>query len=320
LLYGLVADFLLKARVLLAFVIALLVLAWVMGSLARSQPGGSLLVNSFWILYVLDALPVLGLGAFVLLIIIVLLYMRSLSDSLGHGIAGRMKKRKKHRTLRIMIVIYAWAFVLVYLMLRCNGLDCHVSSNSSVEGIGKEIVAGSPNPSLPSLQGSFAGLTRLIPWGWFLPVFIALLIVSTIVVGRSLIVGFRESKAQTNEEILVARNDALKAVEDAMRMIAGSDNGDPRTRIINCYQRLILTGAKHGASLAPQQTARELEQEMRRTFLLEGPAIGRLTILFEEARYSQHQLSDDEASKAHEYLAEIAEEISPIQSLSTITL
>ena len=308
-----------KPRVLLSLVTALLVLAFALGSLPRSQPGGSLLVNSFWILYVLEALPVLGLGALIFLIIIVVLYMRGLSDSLGYGIAGRMKKRKKYSALRIIIVIYAWAFALVYLMTHCNGLLCNTSSNRAVQEIGKAIVAGSPNPDIPSLQGSFAGLTSLIPWGWFLPVFMVLLVVSTMVLGRSLIVGFRESKAQTREEILAARNDALRTVEDAMRMVADTDNGDPRTRIINCYQRLILTGARHGASLTPQQTARELEQAMRRTFLLEGPAIGGLTTLFEEARYSQHQLSDNDASTAHEYLAEIAEEISPGQSLPTIT-
>jgi uncharacterized protein DUF4129 len=309
----------LKARVLLAFVVALLVLAWALGSLPRSQPGGSLLVNSYWILYIFEALPILGLGALVLLIIMIILYMRGLSDSLGHGIAGKMKRRKKHGALRIMIVIYAWAFALVYLMLHCDGLVCRTSNSNTIQDVAKTITAGSPNPNIPTLQGTFAGLTSLISLGWFLPVFVGLLVVSTIVVGRSLVVGFRESRAQSMEEIEAARGEALRAVEDAIRIVARLDNGDPRTRIINCYQRLITTGSRHGASLTPQQTARELEAAMRRTFLLEGPAISELTALFEEARYSQHPISDSDASTAQQYLADIAEEIGPSPSLPMVT-
>jgi hypothetical protein len=39
--------------------------------------------------------------------------------------------------------------------------------------------------------------------------------------------------------------------------------------------------------------------------------MGELTGLFEEARYSLHPISEEDAYTAHEYLVQIAEEISP---------
>ena len=48
---------------------------------------------------------------------------------------------------------------------------------------------------------------------------------------------------------------------------------------------------------------------MRSTFALKGPATTNLTQLFEEARYSLHEIDDDDADKAHEYLESVAEEL-----------
>lgn len=300
-----------RIRWVLFLFTALLLLAWALGSLSRSQAGGSLLVNSYWILYILDSLRILGLGALGLLILLVVLYLRGMSDSLGYGIAKKLKKRKKHRALRIIIIIYAWAFALVYLMTRCNGNVCQASSSSSGQGVEKMIVAGSSNPAVFVPQNALSSFTSLVPWGWFFPVFMGLLLVTTVAVARSLVVAFRESKARAAEEILAVRKEVLAAVEDAIRIVLDSNNVDPRTRIIKCYQRLITTASRFGVGLAPEQTARELEKGIRRRFLLEGPAIGELTFLFEEARYSLHPLSDNDASAAQVHLVEIAQEIHP---------
>jgi hypothetical protein len=56
-------------------------------------------------------------------------------------------------------------------------------------------------------------------------------------------------------------------------------------------------------------TARELDKAVRSTFALKGPAITELTQLFEEARYSLHEIRDSDADKAHTYLKSIADEL-----------
>ncbi len=315
-----------KRRTLLLFIIAILLLGWALGSLSRSQPGGSILVNSFWILYALDALPLLGLGALILLVFLIVLYLKGLSDALGSGIARKLSRKKKTRrysVLRIMIMLYAWAFVAIFLLTRCNGngIVCR-SNNSLVQNAQRVIVGNSPSsiPSLPSLQAGFGGLTSLVSYGWFFPVFLALLVVCTVTVGRSLIVAFQESKAQTAEEITAARKGALIAVEEALKIVTAPYLVDPRSRIINCYQLLLETCTRYGARLTPQQTARELEHAMRQTFLLHGPAVAGLTGLFEEARYSLHEMSDADARTAQQYLDDIAKELShedPVPMLVT---
>ncbi len=303
-----------KARRLVPYAIALLILAWTLGSLPRSQPGGSILVNSYWLLYILDLIPLLGLGALALLAIFIVLYLRLLSDSLGFGIAKKVKKSRKHWVLRILIFLYASAFALVYLMMNCTGPFCQASNKNAVQGLEKMVLAGnSASPNLPNLQGKVAGFTSAVPWGWFFPVFIGLLLASSVVMIRSFIVAFRDSKLEAREEIRAAQREGLEAVQEAIRIVSDPDLADPKMRIIDCYRRLITTGSRLGARITPEQTARELEQSMRRTFLLGGPAIGELTALFEEARYSLHPISEDDALEAQGCLAQIAHEISPDQ-------
>ncbi len=48
---------------------------------------------------------------------------------------------------------------------------------------------------------------------------------------------------------------------------------------------------------------------MRSTLTLKGPATSDLTKLFEEARYSLHEIKDSDAEKAHEYLESVKEEL-----------
>lgn len=314
-------DTSLKPGRFLPFLVALLVLAVALGSLSRSQPSGSILAYSYWLLYILEFFPLLGLLALVLLTIFIVSYFRSLSDSLGYGVAKKMRKKKRHSTLRILVVLYAWVFVLVYLMLNCNGISCGASSSSAIQGLKKMVEATNPGtPSLPILQGNVAGFINLFPWDWFFPVFIGLLLASSAVMLRTFLVAFRESKLQLKDEIQANRRESLEAVQEAIRMLSDTDRADPRMRIVDCYRRLITTGSRLGARLTPELTARELERSIRKAFLLEGPAISTLTTLFEEARYSLHPITEDDAVKAQGYLVQIAQEISPAQTLRLQTL
>ncbi len=300
-----------RTRHLVPFVLALLALAWALGSLSRSSAGESLLANSFWLLYILELTPFLGLGAFVLLIALTLSYFMGISDSLGYGIARKMKKRKKRWALRVIIVLYAWGFVFMYLIMHCNGLHCSSYNNPTVQGL-QQAVGGSSNPTLlPSLEWSLTGLTSLVPFGWFLPVMLGLLLVCSATMARTFIVAARESRLEATREIQPTRREGFEAVQEAIKTISDQNRKDPKSRIIDCYHRLITTASGLRAGLTPDQTARELEASMRRIFLLEGQAIHQLTLLFEEARYSLHTFSEVDAIEAQEYLVQIAQELNP---------
>ena len=160
----------------------------------------------------------------------------------------------------------------------------------------------------------------MFPWSWFFPVFIGLLFASSAVMLRTVIVAFRESKLQVRDEIQANRKESLEAVQEAIKILSDTDRADPRMRIVDCYRRLITTGSRLGARLTPELTARELERSIRKAFLLEGPAISALTALFEEARYSLHPITEEDAVRAQGYLVQVAREISPAQTPQLQTL
>lgn len=109
-------------------------------------------------------------------------------------------------------------------------------------------------------------------------------------------------------ELALRRIQGLEMVNKSLALIEDRI-GDPRSRIIACYQNMITVVSRLGAPVHPELTARELENEIRSTFAITGPATGELTQLFEEARYSLHDINDDDATKARSCLESIAAEL-----------
>jgi len=301
----------LNRRSLLLFVGALLVLSFAFGSLGRSSPGGDLLINAYWLLYIIDLLPLLAIATMVVLVILIAIHWRDLSDGLGLGMAGRRKKKAvgKHRLLKFLVVLYAWAFALIFLLTNCKGVLCGGANGLSNDLHSNFLSNGSNDPSSIALRGfasSFGGIVQL---GWFMPAFFGLALVSSLVMARSFLVSWRESKRAARAEISDNINAGLEAVHDAIKIISESQIADPRSRIIACYQRLVRTVSALGAPISPDQTARELEREIRRIFLLDGNSVRDLTKLFEEARYSMHPITEVQSLEAGQYLREIEEEL-----------
>jgi hypothetical protein len=298
-----------RASSLLPFVLVLLTLGWALGTLARSTPGGNLLVNSYWLLYVLYLVPFLALGALVLLAVFIVWNLKDLSDGLGSGIARKLKKRKKHWAVRMLIFFYSWVFVLVFLEQHCGGFVCKPSGSNNIRGLEATVVSAGSSSNLLAVKAAAAGLSGVLRWDWFLPMSIVLLIASSAVMTRSVLVAFRESRMQAHHEIRIARLQGLAAVQEAIKIVSIADNVDPRVRIVMCFERLVATASQLGAAVSPDQTAREIEMSIRHTFLLQRPATSSLVQLFEEARYSMHPMVEEDASKALEYLTLISDEL-----------
>ncbi len=242
----------------------------------------------------------------VLLIVLLVLFFKDLSSGLGSGIAGKRKQRKKYSALRFLIVLSSWGFALMFLMLRCNGIICNQANGSVAKGLQQNILGGSdPSPALTSFQVTVAGFTSFIRLSWFMPAFLALIVVSSLVAARSMMVGLQESRREAMEQIVASRKRGLEAVQEAINKISDTEVSDPRGRIIVCYQRLITAAADLGAPLTPDETARELERKLSRIFLLTGSAMRELTNLFEEARYSLHAITEDNSEVARQFLLEI---------------
>ncbi len=303
-----------RTRQVLPYLVALLLLAWILGSLARSGTGGtSILSNSYWLVYVVYLLPVFALGAMVVMIVFLALSWRILSDALGFGIAARQRmQRKQSSTIRLMVWITFWGLALGVLYWRCGGIFCKPSNSTQTL---PQIVNNTVQSGTGAFVSPFAGLEGpantlggIVGSSWFSIAFLGLLAVSSVILARSFIVSLDETRAG---RYLPARvlEEGTVAVSDALRILETEEAADPRTRIMACYERMIRAAASLGADVSVDRTARELETGIRRTFQLKGPGIRELTHLFEEARYSLHSIIEEDSEEAQRCLLEIGEEL-----------
>ena len=243
----------------------------------------------------------------VVLIILLAYNWRLLSDALGYGMAGRRKQqRKKSRTIQIIVWAGAWLVAVQVLLQKCGGIFCKPSQNSVLQ-VQQFVTGSTQGPALPYVQ-AVTQLGSIVQTNWFSIAFLGLLAVSSVIIIRAVKVSWEESR-EKSIQLPAPRAEGILAVEDAIQILESRDALDPRTRIINCYQRMVQAAQHLGAPVSSDQTARELETAIRKMLMLRGPAIKELTELFEEARYSLHPITEQDGEKAHQRLLIIAEEM-----------
>ncbi len=301
-----------ETKRLLPYVAAILLLAFALGALPRSQPGGaSLLLNSYWLLYALYFLPIIALGVMFVMTLLLAYYWRSMSDAIGFGLARRRKVQvRKKRRITFIVWMGAWGFAVVFLLEKCGSLPCKYAPTVPRDAVYTNAILGNDGTSnLPSFLGNASiTISNIVGSAWFAYSFLGLLAVSSIIMLRAVKVSLDESKADVVETPIPKEEGSL-AVEEAMKIAEDPETPDPRMRIIHCYQRMIRAASDLGAPVSQDQTARELELGIRRVLTLKGPAIRELTQLFEEARYSLHPITQEDSSHAHDCLVSISEEL-----------
>jgi len=302
----------LKGNRLLPFLLALVLLTFALGSLPRSQPGGSLLFDSTWLIYLAYMVPVIALGLIIVFIAYLAYSWLSISDAIGYQLARKKKpgKKKQSRTIQLVAYVAIWAIAAFVLLQKCGGLFCKGSSQPlNIPAQLRDSVTGSgPGLKLPLLS-SVAQLNSVVQSDWFIWAFLGLLAVSTVIVARGVVVYGKEVRADALNQFAISRVEGITAVQDAISILKGHVDVDPRSRIINCYQRMVQAAQGLGATVTSDQTARELESAIRRTLFIDSSAIRELTNLFEEARYSLHSITENDADRAQQWLVGIADEM-----------
>ncbi len=267
------------------------------------------MLNSTWLIYFVYIIPIIALGLMVALIFFLAYNWRFLSDSIGYGMRGKRKQRKKRskKTIEFILSLGIWLIAIQVLFRTCGGLFCTPSQAANSSRVQQLVTGSGPGPTLPSSE-VISQLDSIIQANWFYTAFIGLLAVSSVIVIRAIKVSWEEMKEPITETP-TPQAGGMIAVEDAIHILESQATSDPRTRIINCYQRMIQVAQHLGAPITSDQTARELEAAMRKMLMLRGSAITDLTDLFEEARYSLHPITEQDGEEAHEHLLAIAEEM-----------
>ncbi len=304
-----------KVPRILPYVVGLIVLAFALGSLTHGTPGGSLLFRSYWLLYLVYLAPLVILGAMVAVIILIGLNYRDLGAAIGYGIARRRKVRKRGSRYSTFVAMFFWALAIGVLIQTKGSIfnPIHAANSTIVKNI---VGDNTTPPNLFQVGGILPALSSLVQNEWFSFAFLGLLVVAGVILVESFRVSLKETRDFRIQELQTNQEQGLQAVHEAIKLVEDPAS-DPRSRIIACYQHLVSTVSGLGAPVSPNLTARELDRAVRSTFALKGPATTDLTQLFEEARYSLHEITDSDADKAHGYLDFVAEELD-IQ-LQTIT-
>ena len=300
-----------KPRRFLPYVITLVLLAWVLGSLARSGGGGgSILSNSIWLIYVVELAPFVAVGLMIALVVSLIRNWKELAESIGFQLARKRSHKKKNRTVEVIVWMAAWLVAIVVLLSRCGGITCSAKGVNGATDVVKHLVIGNdPLPGLPTLFSPLVAFAGNIDYNILVPAFLAVLVVSSVIMVRAIKVSWDETRGMMNDNLLLVQHQGQVAVQDAIRVLESGEGGDPRTRIILCYERMIRAAAELGAPVGQDRTARELEKGIRGMFQLKGQSIARLTSLFEEARYSLHLITDQDSQSALDSLLEIQEEL-----------
>lgn len=250
-------------------------------------------------------------------LIILLIYNANLfSKALGSGLARRRTlRKKKYRTISHIIAIIMWTLAATILLSRPGGLfGNHPIRLDSNHTIGEAVSGNTTIPPSHVIQGA-AQVGTLFQSSWFYASFLGLLAVASVILARSILISWQEGRAPLPGETPVFDPEAIASVKQAFQILATQPDADPRTRIINSYQRMVQAAYRLGAPLSSGQTARELEVAIRSMLGIRGHSLRELTDLFEEARYSLHPIIEKDAENAQQYLQEIAQEMNITLSL-----
>lgn len=295
-----------KVPRILPYILGLVILAFALGSLTRGGSGGSLLFRAYWLLYLIYLGPVLILAAMIAVVIIIGLNYRNIGAAIGFRMArGRAQKRRSRYTIFVQIFFWALAIGVVIeykgsIFNPTNGVNSTIVSN---------IVGQDPSaPGLSQIGGILPVFSSLVQSTWFSLAFLGLLIVGGVILVEGYRVSLKETHDLRIQDLQSNQEQGLLAVQEAIKLVHEAAS-DPRDRIIACYRYLIATVSRLGAPVTSDQTARELEASVRSTFALKGASITDLTQLFEEARYSLHEVTEGDVDKARRDLESVAEEL-----------
>jgi hypothetical protein len=87
------------------------------------------------------------------------------------------------------------------------------------------------------------------------------------------------------------RQEALEIIRNASYSLRS--NGEYRAVILRCYRQMCQMLSEDGFKIRLDETAREFSQNVSGKLKLGSEAVRCLTFLFEEARYSAHEIEDE---------------------------
>lgn len=112
-------------------------------------------------------------------------------------------------------------------------------------------------------------------------------------------------------EVEEAPEDTIAALAQAAERGASYEisRGVPRDAIVACWQRLENVVAGAGLERLPSETAAEFTGRLLATWDVDTASLSTLADLYREARFSRHEMSEDDRARAGRSLREIGDQL-----------
>jgi hypothetical protein len=103
------------------------------------------------------------------------------------------------------------------------------------------------------------------------------------------------------------REKFVTVLKSAARSLRGG--GDYRMTIIECYRALCEALENHGVANGPAMTAREFERASLALLSIKSERLHKITLLFEKARYSAEEITEQEVQESRTEFESLESEI-----------
>jgi hypothetical protein len=231
-------------------------------------------------------------------LLVVLANARTIIEALAAFMLGGRRQEKSPFTSAAYLIGYAIAIIMVLLLIRTltaqRMLDVLQGAVNLVSAWFSPNQVHKPSSSAGASFNPFVYYYSTILFGVIVVVSFSLLFGGL----RTAYGWAREDRTgfQANANANATRREALAVVRKASMGLRLT--GDYRDVILRCYRQMCQVLSENGFSIGIQETAREFSQNISRNLGLKGDAVTSLTFLFEEARYSDHQIDADKRSLA----------------------
>lgn len=224
--------------------------------------------------------------------------IKALISRLGVSVKHANSRRKFIST----VVAYTIVLIAILLVLRLK-LGNLVSTGN------QQSPTTLPQLSAPTTTFTTT-LTPQIPFT-FLFAFGIILLAIMFVGGLMLVQAMRETREEAKallKEDDVLKEKAVNVVKETISSII--HEGDFRAAIIRCYQRLCELLARYNCQIQDHETVQEFRMSASKILNIPEKPFGALTVLFEEARYSLHEIDEAKRNDALRFLTEIRDHLS----------
>jgi len=232
------------------------------------------------------------LPAILTIYLLLLVYSaRMIMDFIASFLLGKKEAERRGKSWMSMIG-YAIGTILLIFILRSGAL-------TNLAGIAKTLLGATS--TLKTTHGFTAPATSapsLYVINYLILAFAAIILVSFALFIGGIHTAYRWARDDdhvplTSDKIKL---ETLRVIQRTVRELRLTD--DRRATILNCYREMCRVLSLHGIQTEIHETASEFSRVVSEKLGLGSDSVKYLTLLFEEARYSDHQIDDGKCAQA----------------------